>query len=82
MAQHQHIDIEGSGRYTFDVDIYAVVWNEHISYGERQLRAIVAEESGADSIRDIAQELSRFELIGMLADFETARRNLFEGKAF
>ncbi|ATN88479.1 hypothetical protein SEA_DALMATIAN_91 [Mycobacterium phage Dalmatian] len=73
MAQIQHIDMKG-GRYTFDVDIYAVVWNEHITYGERQLRAIVAEETGCDSIRDIAQELSRFELIGMLADFETARQ--------
>ncbi|QNJ57041.1 hypothetical protein SEA_DELORIS_93 [Mycobacterium phage Deloris] len=82
MAQTQHIDIKGAGRYTFDVDIYAVVWNEHITYGERQLRAIVAEESGADTLRDIPQELSRFELIGMLAEFETSRRNLFEGKSF
>ncbi|AMW64168.1 hypothetical protein SEA_EVILGENIUS_91 [Mycobacterium phage EvilGenius] len=82
MAQHQHIDIKGAGRYTFDVDIYAEVWLEHLHRSEINLRAIVAEESGADTLRDIPQELSRFELIGMLAEFETARRNLFEGKSF
>ncbi|QTF81514.1 hypothetical protein SEA_TARSUSIV_90 [Mycobacterium phage TarsusIV] len=79
MAQTQHIDMVG-GRYTFDVDIYAEVWAEHLHRSEIQLRAIVAEEAGADSLRDIDQELSRFELIGMLAEFETGRRNLFEGK--
>ncbi|AHJ86703.1 hypothetical protein CRB1_92 [Mycobacterium phage CRB1] len=81
MAQHQHIDMVG-GRYQFDVDIYAEVWTKHAEYDELRLRAIVAEEAGVDMLRDIDQSLSRFELIGMLADFETARRNLFEGKSF
>ncbi|QGJ94856.1 hypothetical protein SEA_BLINN1_96 [Mycobacterium phage Blinn1] len=73
MAQTQHIDTT-SGRYTFDVDIYAEVWAKHVDYSEFQLRSIVAEETCADSIRDIPQELSRFELVGMLAEFETDRR--------
>lgn len=81
MAQTQHIDMAG-GRYTFDVDIYAEVWLKHLHRSEINLRAIVAEEAGADSIRDIDQGLSRFELIGMLAEFETGRRNLFDGKGW
>ncbi|BBC43646.1 hypothetical protein PBI_AN9_92 [Mycobacterium phage AN9] len=73
MAQTQHVDIDPHGRFTFDVDIYAEVWREHESYDELQLRCIVAEHA-YDSVRDVSQLLSRFELIAMLAEFETNRR--------
>lgn len=73
MAQTQSIEIDPHGRFTFDVDIYAEVWREHESYDELQLRGIVAEHA-YDSVRDVSQFLSRFELIGMLAEFETNRR--------
>lgn len=68
----QNIDVPGHGRFEFDVDTYTEVWDSHREFGELQLRAIVASYA-YDSIQDVNQDLSRFELIGMLAEFETNR---------
>ncbi|ASR86542.1 hypothetical protein SEA_CHANGELING_90 [Mycobacterium phage Changeling] len=72
MAQTQSITLDKHGRFEFDVDVYAQVWKEHESRSELHLRSIVAGYA-YDSIRDVDQGLSRFELIGMLAEFETNR---------
>ncbi|ADB93786.1 hypothetical protein REDROCK_93 [Mycobacterium phage RedRock] len=80
MAQTQSVTLEKHGRFTFDVDVYAQTWDSHRQYSELHLRGIVASMA-YDSVRDVDQGLSRFELIAMLAEFETNRLNLFEGKS-
>lgn len=77
MAQTQSITVVPHGTFTFDVDVYAELWNGWQDYTERQLRGMVAERGGYDSTADVSQLLSRFELIGMLAEFETAARKAY-----
>lgn len=69
----QSITVPKHGRFEFDEDVYAEVWNSHAQYDEKQLRAIVAEFA-YDSVRDV-EPLSRMEYVAMLAEFETNRRN-------
>lgn len=75
MAQIQSITVVPHGTFTFDVDVYAEVWADHQGRSERQLRGIVADRGAYDSVREVNQMLSRFELVGMLAEFETAARD-------
>lgn len=74
MAQTQKIEIDPHGTFTFDVDVYAQVFIDTRFHTEPQLRGMVAERGAYDSTRDVSQLLSRFELVGMLAEFETGRR--------
>lgn len=67
------IEVTRHGRFSFDPEVFEEVWNEHRENTEWYLRALVADMA-YDSIRDVEQTLSRFELIGMLAEFETNAR--------
>lgn len=75
MAQTQSITVVPHGTFTFDVDVYAEVWAMYQDRSEPHLRGMVADRGNYDTLRDVSQLLSRFELVGMLAEFETGARN-------
>lgn len=77
MAQTQSITVVPHGTFTFDVDVYAEVWADTQGYSEHRLRAMVAERGNYDDTRNVSQLLSRFEFVGMLAEFETAAREAY-----
>lgn len=78
MAQTQSITVVPHGTFTFDVDVYAELWAMYQPYSEPQLRGIVADRGNYDTLRDVSQLLSRFEMIGMLAEFETSARQAYD----